>query len=204
MSDSGQSQEPCWPALSWHNLAAPLPSRSSGLFYMFKYFLLILFFAIALQASRADDTDSCLQYTVNAVSGERQAPPKTEDGGDTEEVDSNLSMVYVRIHTGGSLPASVLKTAEFEALAAAELAGDGSSSHEHALHTEYHTLPATSDQGAEAAVVEDPDDGTVAPAPDAEPASTEQAAGTAKELAQAAANWEGVYQDVLQRIYSSK
>lgn len=164
----------------------------------------MVFFAIALQANRADDPDSCLQYTVNAVSGERQAPPKTEDGGDTEEVDSNLSMVYVRIHTGSSLPASVIKTAEFEALAAADLAGDGPSSNEHELHTEYHTLPPTSDQGTEAAAAEYPDDGAVASAPGAEPASTEQAAGTAKELAQAAANWEGVYQDVLQRIYSSK
>jgi hypothetical protein len=98
----------------------------------------------------------------------------------------------------------MLKTGELESLAAAELAGDGSSSLEHALHTEQHSLPSTSEQEVAAAVAEHPDDGTAAPAPEAKPASTEQVAGTAKELAQAAANWEGVYQDVLQRIYSSK
>lgn len=138
------------------------------------------------------------------MSGERHAPPKTEDGGDTEEMDATLSMVYVRIHTGSSLPGSMLKTGEFESLAEAELAGDGSSSLEHALHTEQHTSPSTSGQGAAAAVAEHGHDGAAAPAPETQPASAEQVAGTAKELAQAAANWEGVYQDVLQRIYSSK
>lgn len=45
-----------------------------------------------------------MQFTINALSGERQAPPKTEDGTDTEDVDPGLAMVYVRIHTGASLP----------------------------------------------------------------------------------------------------
>lgn len=99
-----------------------------------------------MQGNRADDPDSCLQYTVNAVSGERQAPPKTEDGTDTEEVDTSLAMVYVRIHTGASLPSSIaLKTGESDA-AAAE---DGPSTS--ASHPEECSLAAAASTEAQAA-----------------------------------------------------
>jgi hypothetical protein len=64
----------------------------------------------------ANEVTSGRQYTVSAVSGERQAPPKTEDGTDTEDVaPASLEMVhqYVRVHTG-SMPGDpeLLKTNE--------------------------------------------------------------------------------------------
>lgn len=34
---------------------------------------------------KLDDPESSLQYNISTPSGERQAPPKTEDGTDTEE-----------------------------------------------------------------------------------------------------------------------
>ena len=174
-----------------------------------------------LQAARADDPDSCLQYTVNALSGERQAPPKTEDGTDTEEVDSNLAMVYVRIHTGNSSLSynPALKTGEIEALtelAAAEAgaalaaaAGEGAAGASSSLQaaavpcaedaaTSSSAADAAGDAGAAA-------EGAVATSSDGQgPASAVAAAAEGPAAAQPAPAWDQVYQDVLQRIQSCR
>jgi hypothetical protein len=55
-----------------------------------------------LQANRRDEPDASLQFTVSTPSGERQAPPKTEDGTDTEDLErvhaalNSPIQVYVR------------------------------------------------------------------------------------------------------------
>jgi hypothetical protein len=48
-----------------------------------------------LQATRQDEPDASLQFTVSTPSGERQAPPKTEDGTDTED----LERVHAALHS---------------------------------------------------------------------------------------------------------
>lgn len=102
-----------------------------------------------LQVVRPDEPDSGLQFTVCTPSGERQAPPKTEDGTDTEDLerahgpDGSLIQVYVRSHSSlamcgrtaealrpgpvlQAVPAAVLTTsseASTEAAAQPEAAG---------------------------------------------------------------------------------
>lgn len=164
-----------------------------------------------MQANRTDDPDSCLQYTVNAVSGERAAPPKTEDGTDTEEVDASLAMVYVRIHTGGSLPStSSVKSEEFDpaqAGAAAPAEDGGSTAH----HAEPGPVASTADAEAAASGSE------VRPSQQLSCSEAEAVAAAAGDAASAAATaapepeapaqpaqWEEVYKDVLQQIHSCR
>lgn len=168
-----------------------------------------------MQANRADDPDSCLQYTVNAVSGERQAPPKTLDGGDTEEVDASLAMVYVRIHTGSSLPFNpALKTGELEALTESAAAEGGAAAEPAAAQEE--ASPRASSPGQAAATAPTPAEdaaGTVAAAAAAPPPAADEGTGEAPAAASVAATatgpaqqgeWDQVYSDVLQKIYSCR
>lgn len=173
--------------------------------------------AVNMQANRADDPDSCLQYTVNAVSGERQAPPKTEDGEDGgEEGDSSLAMVYVRIHTGPSVPFNpALKTGELEALtelAAAEAGAvqeEGSprgSAPGDTAATTAATAMAEDAAGAVDTATADPaaaDEGRVCSTGEVPPAApvAASAEGPAQQAAEA---WDHVYHDVLQKIYSCR
>lgn len=163
-----------------------------------------------VQANRADDPDSCLQYTVNTVSGERQAPPKTEDGTDTEEVATSLAMVYVRILAGDGLPPSSTQ--------AGEPSSDGSASAAAAappaaatVEAEASTSQAQQSDGqasaaANAAGQAASCSGRSTPAAAAvqDAAAATSAAPTEGPACQRTANWEEVYKDVLQSIYSSR
>jgi hypothetical protein len=155
-----------------------------------------------MQANRTDDLDSCLQYTVNAVSGERAAPPKTEDGTDTEEVDASLAMVYVRIHTGGSLPPTAfVKTGENDpaqpGAAAAAAEEDGGTTAQHA-----EGGPVASIVDAEAAASGSQASQQTSCSEAAAVAATGSAA--ALEALARPAHWEEVYKDVLQQIHSCR
>jgi hypothetical protein len=171
-----------------------------------------------MQANRTDDPDSCLQYTVNAVSapaaavmhsrtGERAAPPKTEDGTDTEEVDASLAMVYVRIHTGDSLLSTVsVKTGEFDPAQA------GAAAEEHGGSTPQHTergpLASTADAEAAAsgshASQQTGGSEAAAAAATGDAASAATAAAPEPEAPAQPAHWQEVYKDVLQQIHSCR
>lgn len=122
------------------------------------------------------------------MSGERQAPPKTEDGTDTEEVDTTLSMVYVRVHTtggGGSLMSNVsVKTA--------------------GQHT---PVASTTPRRAEGAAAGGAADGWKQHA-ESQASGQEVAAGACADAAESTncsgSGWDEVYKDVLQRIYSCR
>lgn len=162
-----------------------------------------------VQANRADDPDSCLQYTVNTVSGERQAPPKTEDGTDTEEVATSLAMVYVRILAGDGLPPSSTQAGESssDAPASAGAAAPPAA----AVEPEASTSQAQQSDGQASAAADAAGEAagcsgrsTPAAAAVQDAAASTSAAPTEGPACQRTANWEEVYKDVLQSIYSSR
>jgi hypothetical protein len=170
-----------------------------------------MFDLYAVQANRADDPDSCLQYTVNTLSGERQAPPKTEDGTDTEEVATSLAMVYVRIHTGdGLLPNSAQagesssdapESAATEAAAPAAT-GEAEASTSQAQRGNGHAAAAAGAAGEAAGCSGRSTAAAAAVADGVQDAVASTSAGLTE--GQGTASWEEVYKDVLQSIHSSR
>lgn len=164
------------------------------------------------EANRADDPDSCLQYTVNMLSGERQAPPKTEDGTDTEEVATSLAMVYVRIHTGDGLLPSIAQAGESssnapesaatEAAAPAAIAEAEASTSQVQQGDGHTSLTAAAGAAGEPAGCSGRSTAAVAAAEGVQDAVASTSAGPTE--GQGTANWEEVYKDVLQSIHSSR
>lgn len=161
---------------------------------------------VVVQANRADDPDSCLQCTVNTVSGERQAPPKTEDGTDTEEVTTSLAMVYVRILAGDGLPPSSTQAGE----SSSDAPGSAAAPPAAAVEAEASTSQAQQGDGQASAAADAAEEAagcsgrsTAAAAAVQDAAANTSAAPTDGPACQRTADWEEVYTDVLQSIYSS-
>jgi hypothetical protein len=53
-------------------------------------------------SSCPDDLDGSLAFKISAFFGDYCAPPKTEDGTDTEELDYEMELVYVQIQPDGN------------------------------------------------------------------------------------------------------
>jgi len=54
------------------------------------------------EGSYPEDTNGNGDFKISAFFGDRCAPPKTEDGTDTEELDPSMELVYVHIQDAGN------------------------------------------------------------------------------------------------------
>ncbi|WIA08827.1 hypothetical protein OEZ85_008249 [Tetradesmus obliquus] len=83
------------------------------------------------EATRQDEPDASLQFTVSTPSGERQAPPKTEDGTDTEDLErvhaALNSPIQVYVRSSNTLAAGRQGDAAGWPSSAADVAGAGMS-----------------------------------------------------------------------------